>query len=109
MIKTLLISAHTHSYLLHEGIVCFVIFLPECQLNTVFQTVKTEPLDYPGEVVWSEGAGGLGREASGVDDSQALLPISAAMHGGLEGVAAAIVASPNLPIIEFGRSCLYTA
>ncbi|XP_045119797.1 protein tramtrack, beta isoform-like isoform X3 [Portunus trituberculatus] len=63
-------------------------------------TVKTEPLDYPVEVAWSEGA--LGREA-GMEDSQGLLPaISASMAGGLEGVAAAIVASPNLPIIEFG-------
>lgn len=66
------------------------------------QTVKTEPLDYPAEVAWSEG--GLGREA-GMEDSQGLLPaISASMAGGLEGVAAAIVASPNLPIIEFGES-----
>uniref|UniRef100_A0A0P4VY39 C2H2-type domain-containing protein n=2 Tax=Scylla TaxID=6760 RepID=A0A0P4VY39_SCYOL len=65
-------------------------------------TVKTEPLDYPAEVAWSEGVGGLGREA-GMEDSQGLLPaISASMPGGLEGVAAAIVASPNLPIIEFG-------
>ncbi|XP_050735020.1 protein tramtrack, beta isoform-like isoform X3 [Eriocheir sinensis] len=66
-------------------------------------TVKTEPLDYPGEVAWNEGAGGLGREAPGVEDPQGLLPIGAAIVGGLEGVAAAIVASPNLPIIEFGE------
>lgn len=37
-----------------------------------------------------------------MEDSQGLLPIGAAIVGGLEGVAAAIVASPNLPIIEFG-------
>lgn len=66
------------------------------------QTVKTEPIEYPGEVAWNEGAGGLGREAPGMEDPQGLLPIGAAIVGGLEGVAAAIVASPNLPIIEFG-------
>lgn len=46
-----------------------------------------------------------------MEDSQGLLPITATMPGGLEGVAAAIVASPNLPIIEFGEPqplhCLY--
>lgn len=67
--------------------------------------MKTEPLDNPGEGLWSEVAGGRGQEASGMEDSQGLLPISASIPGGLEGVAAAIVASPNLPIIEFGESC----
>lgn len=66
-------------------------------------------MDYPGEGLWSEGAGSRGQEASGIEDSQGLLPIGAAIPGGLEGVAAAIVASPNLPIIEFGESCHCTA
>ena len=34
-----------------------------------------------------------------MEDAHSLLPVP----GGLEGVAAAIVSSPNLPIIEFGK------
>ncbi|XP_071541598.1 uncharacterized protein [Panulirus ornatus] len=63
-------------------------------------TVKTEPLDYPGEMVWTEGHGTINSDA--LDDAQGLLPL-AAIPGTLEGVAAAIVASPNLPIMEFGE------
>ncbi|XP_069955703.1 broad-complex core protein isoforms 1/2/3/4/5 isoform X3 [Cherax quadricarinatus] len=63
-------------------------------------TVKTEPLDYPGEMVWTEGHGTINSDT--LDDAQGLLPLDA-LPGALEGVAAAIVASPNLPIIEFGE------
>ncbi|XP_042216528.1 broad-complex core protein isoforms 1/2/3/4/5-like isoform X1 [Homarus americanus] len=63
-------------------------------------TVKTEPLDYPGEMVWTEGHGTINSDT--LDDAQGLLPF-AAIPGALEGVAAAIVASPSLPIMEFGE------
>lgn len=69
-------------------------------ISVYFQTVKTEPLDYPGEMVWTEGHGTINSDA--LDDAQGLLPL-AAIPGTLEGVAAAIVASPNLPIMEFGE------
>ncbi|XP_045591109.1 broad-complex core protein isoforms 1/2/3/4/5 isoform X2 [Procambarus clarkii] len=63
-------------------------------------TVKTEPLDYPGEMVWTEGHGTINSDT--LDDAQGLLPL-VAIPGALEGVAAAMGVSANLPIIEFGE------
>ncbi|ROT64176.1 putative protein bric-a-brac 2 isoform X3 [Penaeus vannamei] len=63
-------------------------------------TVKTEPLDYPGEMVWTEGHGTIKSDI--LEDPQSLMPL-AAIPGALEGVAAALAASPNLPVMESGE------
>ncbi|XP_068245659.1 transcription factor Ken-like [Palaemon carinicauda] len=60
-------------------------------------TIKTEPLDYPGEMVWTEGHGAINSDL--LDDSQPMMPLGA-IPGTLESVAAALTSSPNLPVLE---------
>lgn len=50
-------------------------------------------------MVWKEGHGTI--NSSVLEDAQGLLPL--AITGAIEGVAAAIVASPNIPIMELGE------
>ncbi|XP_064109997.1 transcription factor Ken-like isoform X2 [Macrobrachium nipponense] len=60
-------------------------------------TIKTEPLDYPGEMVWTEGHGAINSDL--LDDPQPIMPLGA-ISGALESVAVALTASPNLPVLE---------